>query len=245
MSALTTSTPTTDVDESEQQWGTTILVDYDADADNMPEGYAAPTYTIQTNTGDDGAWTDASGTAVQDEDNVDIPGRFTIPTPDAASGGDGEFKVRVVTTADETTPSDPAVPYSHTSMEVTIEAVDPSASGVAARRQAEATSDSASADGDFIIAASWTAVTNGNSDFRVVVQVTPASLGGSNAVWVILNNTDVAGTARAFNREIADTFGEDMSVALPGGEGADGGRHRCRPQQGDQRRRRIATGCRE
>ncbi|MYC98787.1 MAG: hypothetical protein F4X13_05905 [Gammaproteobacteria bacterium] len=211
---------TEDVDESTQRWGTTILVNYDADVDNMPEGYAAPTYTIQTNTSTDPTaaghpWVDATATAVQ-EDGADVPGSFTIPTPDAASGGDGEFKVRVVTTADETTPSTPPVTYSHTSAEVTVAAIDPSATGVSARRQAAADSDEAAATGDFI-QASWTALTNANSDFRVVAQVNAASTGST--VWVVLIEA-AANDRSAVSVEIGDDYAGPLNVATASGTGA-------------------------
>ncbi len=208
---------TDDVDESTQQWGTTILVKYDADADNMPEGFAAPTYTIQTNTGTDGAWTDATGTAVRNADDTeDLPGQFTIPTPAATDGGDGEFMVRVVTTADETTPSTPPAPYSHTSAEVTVAAIDPSASGVGARRQAAVDSDEAAATGNFI-QASWSAVTNDNSDFRLVAEVESGTLGAT--VWVVLQGT-VAATDRAtVSADISTAGGLSTTTAVANGAG--------------------------
>ena len=166
------------------RWGTTILVNYSATPANMPEGFNAPTYTIQTNTGTEGAWTNATETAVNDADGVAIPGRFTIPTPGVTDGGEGAFMVRVVTAADETTPSTPAAPYADTSNTDAVVAVDPSASGVKARRQAAANSEEGAATGNFI-QASWSAVTNENSDFRVVAQVTAAAF-GTNPVWVVL-----------------------------------------------------------
>ena len=101
----------TDADESvPTRWATTISVMYDSDAENIPEGYNAPTYTIQTNTGTDGAWTAATATEVVDGDNVAIPGSWTITTPTANDGGDGEFMVRVVTAADRDHAFGPACP---------------------------------------------------------------------------------------------------------------------------------------
>ena len=212
----------TEADESEQRWGTTIAVMYDSEAGDVPEGYDEATYVIQTNTGAEGAWADATATQVTDDDGA-VPGSFTIPTPDAANGGDGEFKVRVVATAQHPTDATANPNITIESEEVTIAAIDPSATGVAARRQAAADSEEADSTGNFI-QASWTAVTNDNSDFRVVVQVTPASLGGSNTVWLVLVGdaaTDIAATDRTASREIADTFSQTLNVALPGGDGSD------------------------
>ena len=202
----------TNGDES-QRWAGTISVMYSSTPADIPERFNAPTYTIQTNTGTDGAWADATGTAVDDTEGNPIPGSFTIPVPTAANGGDGEFMVRVVTSADETTASTPPAPFADTSVTATVSAVDPMASGVGARRQATATSTEAAANGDFI-QASWTAVTNGNSDFRVVAQVQSASYGAM--VWVVL--TDATDTDRAITSADIST---DLStnVALPAGEG--------------------------
>ena len=63
-------------------------------------------------------------------------------------------------------------------------------------------------------------MTNANSDFRVVAQVTPANLGGSTTVWVVLVSDDaIGGTARGASREIGTNFSETLAVALPGGTG--------------------------
>ena len=191
-----------------QRWATTISVTYTADPKNIPEGFGEVTYTIQTNTGTEGAWTDATGNPVT-QDDESVPGSFTIPTPDASAGGDGEFMVRVVTAATETTAS---APFADTSSTATVTAVDPSASGVSARRQAATDSDKADASGNFI-RASWSAVTNTNSDFRVVAQVTAASLGG-NTVWVVLAEAD-ANDRAAVSEEISTI--NSLAVALPSG----------------------------
>ena len=211
---------TADTDESEPtRWATTLSVMYDSTAANLPEEFDASSlaYTIQTNTGTDGAWTDATATQVNDADTNPIPGSFTIPTPGAADGGDGEFMVRVVTSADETTASTPPAPFADTSATVTIAAVDPSASGVAARRQAASDSEEADSTGNFI-QASWSAVTNANSDFRVVAQITAASLGGQT-VWVVLAGpTTGTGTERALvSADISLTT--TAMTALPSGVG--------------------------
>ena len=187
-------------DES-QSWGTTISVMYTADPENMPEGFAAPTYTVQTNTGTAGAWTDATATAVQ-EDGEDVPGSFTIPTPAAADGGDGEFMVRVVTSADETTASTPPAPYADTSATATVAAIDPSASGVTAARGA--TDADPPVD---TLGVSWSAVTNTNSTFRVVIQVSASNLGDANVWFVASGATAIANDVREWRLEMpaADT----------------------------------------
>ena len=211
---------TEDVDESEQRWGTGILVTYTANAENIPDGFNAPTYTIQTNTGTDGAWTGAIGTTPVQRigDNnlpVEVPGNFRIATPAATSGGDGEFMVRVVTAATETTPSDPAAPFADTSATATVAAVDPTASEVTVTRQSGP--DTPDPGGDYI-EARWTAVTNERSDFRVVAEVTAASVGGT--VWVVLEANIDANDRDAVADEIGDNFSQALPVAFPSGTGS-------------------------
>ena len=181
----------------------------------MPDGYADATYEIQTNTDTDDAWREAQGTAVNDDQSVAIPGRFTIENP-----RDTEFMVRVVATAEHaTSPNDAATPdITIESDPVTVDAIEPSATGVSARRQDAADSDEAAADGDFV-QVSWSAVTNTNSAFRVVAQVSPASTGGS-AVWVVLNQSAITGDVRMSTREIADGFSQELSVATATGTGS-------------------------
>ena len=95
----------------------------------------------------------------------------------------------------------------------TVAAVDPSASGVAVRRQAATDSDEAAATGNFI-RTSWTAVTNDQSDFRVVAQVTSANYGAT--VWVVL--VEAAANDRAIAS--ADISGDLVTtIALPSGAG--------------------------
>ncbi|MDE0650620.1 MAG: carboxypeptidase regulatory-like domain-containing protein, partial [Gammaproteobacteria bacterium] len=202
-----------------QRWAATISVMYDSAAANLPEEFdmSTLTYTIQTNTGTDGAWANATATQVTAGDPAEpVPGSFTIPTPDAASGGDGEFMVRVVAAATEVTPSTPAAPFADTSATAKISAVDPSVSGVIVRRQAAADSEEADAGGNFI-QASWTAVTNGNSDFRLVAHVRSAAVG--NTVWVVLAGpTTGTGTERELvSAEIGDDYSTALAVAVPSG----------------------------
>jgi hypothetical protein len=200
---------TEDVDESERYTGT-INVSFIDSSEDVPDGYEEADYQIQTNTtGEDADWTDVTGTAVQD-DGADIPGRFTIP-----SASDGDFMVRVVATAIATNGGDPLVLES---APATVDAINPAASGVSARRQAAEDSEEAAADGDFIHV-SWSAVTNANSAFRVVAQVSPASTGGS-AVWVVLNQSAITGDARMSTREFNDTFSAGLNVATATGTGS-------------------------
>ncbi len=205
---------TTETDESvPTRWGANILVTYTADAEDVPDGYNDAMYEIQTNTDTDDAWQEATETAVTDDDGP-IPGRFTIVNP-----RDTEFMVRVVATAEHsggTTTENPDIMIE--SDPVTVDAIEPSASGVSARRQDATDSDEAAADGDFV-QVSWSAVTNTNSAFRVVAQVSPASTGGS-AVWVVLNQSAITGDVRMSTREIADGFSQELNVATATGTGS-------------------------
>ena len=127
---------TEDEDESER-WTTTIEVKATADSSSVPEGYGTATYTVQHNAG--GTWTDASAT--QTVRAADSNARtWTFTTPANADGGDGEFMVRIVAGAAYTGSATPAPPaLSIESGTSTVAAIDPSATGVKARRQATAT----------------------------------------------------------------------------------------------------------
>lgn len=59
----------------------------------------------------------------------------------------------------------------------TVGEIDPSASGESAARVGDT------------IQVSWSAVTDDDSQFRVVAQVAPASLGGAS-VWVVLSGSE-------------------------------------------------------
>ena len=204
---------TTELNESEPtRWAATISVMYEADADNIPEGFEPPTYTVQTNTGTAGAWTNADATQVQRDSagtQVDVPGSFTIPTPGADAGGDGEFMVRVVTAAAETSVSTPPAPFADTSATATVAAVDPSASGVTAVRGA--TDADPPVD---TLGVSWSAVTNANSTFRVVIRVSASNLGDANVWFVASGATALENTVRGWRLELpaADTPASWTSV---------------------------------
>ena len=202
---------TTDVDESTRTWGTTTEATATADSTNVPVGYANATYTIETSIDNGATWTAASATQTErEEDSNDRTWSFT-------SAQDGAFMVRVVATV----ANDGAVDPQHTeslilnSEPVTVAAIDPSASGVAAQRQA-ATGDDQDADasGDFIHT-TWNAVANASSDFRMVVEVTAASVG--NTVWVVL--ADATATDRSVTSvEIGDTYSTALPVARANGD---------------------------
>ncbi|MYH29182.1 MAG: hypothetical protein F4137_10075 [Acidobacteria bacterium] len=196
-------------DES-QSWSDNISVTYTADDDNVPDGYNDATYVIQTNTGAGGAWTTATGTDARETADAANFFRFTIPNP-----SDNAFKVRVVGTATHTDGTTESLTFE--SNEASVAAIDPSATGVMARRQAAADSDAASASGNFI-RASWTAVTDGESDFRVVAQVDSDAHGG--LVWIVL--ADATATDRA--AVSADISGglASAAVATASGTGATG-----------------------
>ena len=132
-----------------------------------------------------------------DEAGENVPGSFTIPTPAAADGGDGEFMVRVVTAADETTPSTPPAPYADTSATATVAAIDPSASGVTATRGA--TDADPPVD---TLGVSWSAVTNTNSTFRVVIQVSASGVGNANVWFVASGATALGSDVRGWRLEL-------------------------------------------
>ena len=175
---------TADVDESERAWATTILVNYTANAEDVPVGYSNATYLIQTNTGTDDAWTTpgATGDPVE-EGGAAIPGRFTITSP-----SDAEFMVRVVATVENDDNVDPqhtgdAQTLTLESGTATVSAIDPSASGASAVRGA--TDADPPVD---TLGVSWSAVTDDDSQFRVLIEVSASNLGGAT-VWFVASGT--------------------------------------------------------
>ncbi|MCY3705857.1 MAG: carboxypeptidase-like regulatory domain-containing protein [Gammaproteobacteria bacterium] len=212
---------TTATDESDpSRWGPDIMVTFTADSTDVPTGYNTATYVLQTNTSTDPTaaghpW--VAQTAATQTEREEHARTWTFASP-----SDGAFNVRVVATATDNTSVDPT-PLDDlviTSGEDPVAAVDPSATGVKARRQAAADSDEAAATGNFI-QASWTAVTNGSSDFRVVAQVDAAAFGGM--VWVVLAvPTETDGTER--EGVSADITGgiASASIAIPSGTGGTG-----------------------
>ncbi len=202
---------TENVDESERLSGN-IVVTFTADSTNVPDGYTDATYAIQTNTGAAGAWeaqTGASQTA-RDADSNDRTWSFTSPSDD-------EFMVRVVASAADDGTNTPTLDaLTIESGGATVDAVNPSASDVAVRRQAASGDTEADATGNFI-QASWSAVTNTSSSFRVVVEVAAASLGGSTT-WVVLA-TGADSNARSAESVDISTI-TSLSAAIPSGTGS-------------------------
>ena len=127
------------------------------------------------------------------------------------------FMVRVVSTSDNGTSGDTTDdPDAINSNEVDVAAIDPSANGVKARRQAAAADTTATASGNFI-QASWTAMTSDASDFRLVAQVASTAYGAT--VWVVLAGpTSGTGTERALvSAEIDDAYSTALPLAPPSG----------------------------
>ena len=171
-------------DES-QSWSANSSVTYTATAANTPDAYPDATYEVQTSTDDGDTWTAATATAVRNaDDTADLPGQFTIPSPT-----DGAFKVRVIASADETTASTPPAPYGDTSAVVTVVEINPSASGAKAVRGVR-DPDGTPAD---TIGVSWTATTDADSRFRVVIEVNHSAVG--NTVWLVAPTDGTVGTA--------------------------------------------------
>ena len=212
---------TADVDES-QQWGTTISVSFEADPTDVPNGYGNASYVVYHDAVTTG---DSASAGAPTAGTGDDAGTYThtFTTPSNADGGDGAFNVWVVATATGDGTVTPTLdPLVISSSRDAVVAVDPSAKGVTGRRQATATATAASASGDFI-QASWTAVTNAGSSFRLVAQVTAEDF-GANPVWVVLTVDPALTSASrsAVSVEIGDTYTVEASLATPSGTGSVG-----------------------
>ena len=182
---------TADVDESKTTWSNMTLVTYTANAEDVPVGYEDATYVIQTNitaTDTEADWVDVqSPTAVQ-VDEVDVPGQFTITSP-----ADSAFRVRVVASAvidNNVTVTPPlTVAYEAISGTATVEAIDPSASGVTAKRGVRGTGDAARDT----LGVAWTAVTTVASEHRVVIEIDHSGL--ESTVWLVAPTDGTVGTS--------------------------------------------------
>ena len=200
---------TDDVDESKTTWSVNTLVTYTANPEDVPVGYENATYQIQHNSTDDATWTDIGGTAVSDDDAVTLPGQFMIVSPT-----DTMFMVRVVATADNDANVDPthADTYEATSGTATVMAIDPSASGVAAKRGVRGTGDAARDT----LGVAWTAVTNGNSTQRVVIEVDHSDIGAK--VWLVAPEsgvgTDIDDGSRTWVMTLPEAPAADASDPL-------------------------------
>ena len=192
----------------------TVTVRWTSSADDVPDGYSAAVYSIQTNTGTDGAWEGAASAALAGGDTTGL-GRFDAGT------NDGEVMVRVVATAaadgSVSTITEALVLNSDAG---TLMAVDPSVSGVTAAL--DVTADTNVAD-TFTVA--WDATTNDRSEFRVTVQLAPASLGGETTLWFVAEGgtpATLVSSTRQWELEIAGgTAAADnvaWNVALSGGQ---------------------------
>ncbi|MDE0073701.1 MAG: carboxypeptidase regulatory-like domain-containing protein [Gammaproteobacteria bacterium] len=174
----------------------TVTVRWIDSADDVPVGYSDAVYSLETNTGTDGAWEAADGGALAGGDTTGL-GRFT-----AGADDDGEFMVRVVATAQNDTDVDPqhTDPLVLNSGPFTLAAVDPSVSGVAAAL--DVTADTTVAD---TFTVTWDATTNDRSEFRITVQLAPASLNGQTFWFVAEGGAPAALTSstREWELEIA------------------------------------------
>ena len=194
------------VDES-QSWSTTLDATFTADSASVPAGYNPVDsdnngYVLQSNTGTGGTWDNLPAGSFQAEREGNVR-TWRIPQPDATGA---EFMLRVVVTA---TP-DNSVSTITTNLvinsdPVTVPAVDPSASGVTATRE-----DAGDANTDSLVV-KWSAVTNGESQFRVVAQV-EVDIAGPATLWVVLSG---AGLLEDNIREWTDNIGNDFSESLP------------------------------
>ena len=143
-----------------------IRVTFVADSTAIPLGYSTPpVYTVQTNTGTNGAW----------EAQTSVGDSLADGIAEFASPHDTTLMVRVLATLSNDDTVDPqhgtALPLP--SAVRTVTAVDPSASNVKAR--IGVTADTLVAD---TLVVTWDATSNNNSDYRIAVQLAPADLGG-------------------------------------------------------------------
>ncbi len=144
-------------------------------AGTVPSGHNV-SYQVQTKVGT-AAWTNLGSAVETDDVNADTDSTViseAIPT----AAGDGAFMVRITATTDNGTGTQvPATEIA--SAPVTVEAIDPTASNVNAKRSAAAsTSDS--------VLVTWSAKTNVNTSQRIVIQFSDGNwyiaVGGSSIV---------------------------------------------------------------
>ena len=198
-----------------------VTVRWTGSAEDVPAGYANATYSVETNTGADGAWESASATLA----GGDTTGLARFP----AGTNDGEVMVRVVATAQNSLDVDPqhAEALVLRSAATTLAAVDPSVTSVEAAR------DTANAD---LIRVGWRARSNGRTNQRVVVRFsdgiwyvasggTPATIISDTRSWSLDASTvattdswtSVDGTAtRQANAELAKAFDVAVETRQPG-----------------------------
>ena len=170
---------------------------------SRPAAYSAgPIYNVQTQVGD-GEWTDVSGTVNASEDTAgESPD--TIATPTASEGG---FMVRVQAIVTGTDDQGNAIADTLFSTAVEVDEIDPSANSEATERSGDT------------IQVSWKAATNSNSQFRILVQASVASLQGAT-VWLVAEGGTpgtIESTTREWSLTVADDFA-DVSWDVLGGQ---------------------------
>ena len=197
-----------------------VEVRWTADADGVPVGYNDATYQYQTCVTSEGeaaetcadastAWTqaDAFGQGQSFSDaNLSVD---TITVPQASDGG---YRVRVVATVPDDGSGGNNAELTLNSASASVGAVDPSASGVKAALGV--TADTLVAD---TLTVTWNATTNDESNFRVLVQVAPASVGGSS-LWFVVAGVDLTSISRELKLEFGvDNAGVSWNVAVENG----------------------------
>ncbi len=135
-----------------------------------------------------------------------------VGTIDAPTDSDGGFRVRINVDADEANDDpDDTGDREGFSADVSVGAIDPMASGVTAAR------DTANAENTDSIVVKWEAVTDDDSQFRVVAQLTPAALGGNASVWVILTGaTNLDDPIREWTLNVSDDYAGDGLPVIGG-----------------------------
>ena len=184
-----------------------IRVTFVADSTAIPVGYSETVvYAVQTNTGAAGAFEDQSSVGDSLADGI----------AEFASPHDTTLMVRVLATLQNDTNVDPQHDTDLTlpSAVRTITAVDPSASNVKATMDAVA--DSTVAD---TLVVTWDATSNTNSDYRIAVQLAPASLGGQTQ-WFIAAGDPTANT-RSVTLE-GPVFGTPVNWTIVLADGSSG-----------------------
>ena len=154
-----------------------IRVTFVADSTAIPVGYSETVvYAVQTNTGTDGAF----------ENQTSVGDSLADGIAEFASPHDTTLMVRVLATLTDDTSVDPTPLDDLTLPSVvrTVTAVDPSASNVKAT--IDVTADTTVAD---TLVVTWDATSNATSDYRIAVQLAPASLNGQTFWFVAAGGT--------------------------------------------------------
>ncbi|MCY4574778.1 MAG: carboxypeptidase regulatory-like domain-containing protein, partial [Gemmatimonadetes bacterium] len=126
--------------------------------------------------------------------------QITPPTGGDSSDPEGELSIRVEAQHDHDT-DDQTPMQEYASDAVTVDAIDPTADDVAARRNVDAEPDS--------LVVTWTAEGNTNSQWRVVVSF------DSGTTWYVLN--DAAGSGESWGATVDNIVGTTPSTATNDG----------------------------